>query len=104
MLLGVAQTRQWKPVLDLFASQWNAQIQDNSRDAALYAYLGEAVSGLRASAPSYNADVPPIVEKDGQLRVAPDYKAAPGDLKAINWENLLKSIMLILQLIGPLLS
>ena len=52
MLLGVAQTRQWKPVLDLFASQWNVQIQDNSRDAALSAYLGEAVSGLRASAPS----------------------------------------------------
>jgi hypothetical protein len=103
MLLGTAQARMWKPVTDLFAQQWNDQVRDNSGDAALSAYLGEAVSGLKASAPSYSVEIPTLVEKDGQLSVAPDYQA-PGDLKAINWEKLLQIIMMILQLIGPLLS
>lgn len=103
MLLGTAQARMWKPVTDLFAQQWNDQVRDNSGDAALSSYLGEAVSGLKASAPSYSVEIPTLVEKDGQLSVAPDYQA-PGDLKAINWEKLLQIIMMILQLIGPLLS
>lgn len=102
-LLGLIQARQWKPVTDLFAQQWNDQVRDNSGDAALSAYLGEAVSGLKASAPSYSVEIPTLVEKDGQLSVAPGYQA-PGDLKAINWEKLLQIIMMILQLIGPLLS
>lgn len=103
-LLGLVQARQWKPVTDLFAQQWNDQVRDNSGDAALSAYLGEAVSGLKASAPSYNAEAPKIVEKDGVFSVAPGYNAEVGGLKAINWEKLLQIIMMILQIIGPLLS
>lgn len=102
-LLGLIQARQWKPVTDLFAQQWNDQVRDNSGDAALSAYLQEAVDGLKASAPSYSAEPPKIVDNDGKLSVVPGYQA-PGGLKAINWEKLLQIIMTILQLIGPLLS
>lgn len=104
MVLGTNLAKAWKPVTDLFAQQWNAQVQDNSGDAALSGYLGEAVSGLKASAPSYSVEPPKLIEKDGQLQLPPDYKAEAGGLKAINWENLLKIIMMIMQLIGPFLS
>jgi hypothetical protein len=104
MVLGVVQQRQWKPVFDLFDSQWNDQVRDNSGDAALSAYLGEAVSGLKASAPSYSVEPPKLIDKDGQLQLPPDYKAEAGGLKAINWERLLQILMMIMQLIGPLLS
>jgi hypothetical protein len=103
-LLGLAQSRQWKPVTDLFAQQWNDQVRDNSGDAALSGYLGEAVSGLKASAPSYSVEPPELIEKDGQLQLPPDYKAGAGGLKAINWERLLQILMMIMQLLGPILS
>jgi hypothetical protein len=104
MVLGTNLAKAWKPVTDLFAQQWNAQVQDNSGDAALSGYLGEAISGLKASAPGYNAEVPKLIDKDGQLQLPPDYKAGAGGLKAINWERLLQILMMIMQLIGPLLS
>jgi hypothetical protein len=91
-------------VTDLFAQQWNDQVRDNSGDAALSGYLGEAVSGLKASAPGYNAEVPKLVEKDGVFSIAPGHNAESGGLKAINWERLLQILMMIMQLIGPLLS
>lgn len=103
MVLGTNLAKAWKPVTDLFAQQWNAQVQDNSGDAALSAYLGEAVSGLKASAPSY--EVPKLIEKDGKLVVAPDYKdELTGDKKAIDIKRLLEILMIIMQLIGPFLS
>jgi hypothetical protein len=104
MVLGTNLAKAWKPVTDLFAQQWNDQVRDNSGDAALSGYLGEAVSGLKASAPGYNAEVPKLVEKDGVFSIAPGHNAESGGLKAINRERLLQILMMIMQLIGPLLS
>lgn len=102
-VLKPTQVKPWKPVTDLFAQQWNDQARDNSGDEALSAYLAEAVSGMRASAPNYNAEPPPIVEEDGKYKIAPGYQA-PAGAKTINWDRLLEILLLIMQLLGPLLS